>query len=307
VIELLRSEWLRARSRRIVAVLAVGGAVGIVVGVVIGASRSDPPPAAEVRRAEVQYRETLDVCLSGSEVEGDLHGLSREEVCRQNVRPGDFLSSDSLTLDRFLGVLEGTASLLGMMAAVLGASLVGADWSSGTMGTLLTWESRRVRILAARATVIAAVVLALAIGLQALFALAWWLATEARGTTLGSEGWLGEVARTIARVSVMGAVLALVTAALATIARSTAGGMIGLLLAIVLLDWFARGLRPEVAAVGLIQNLTVFVSGVPASIFDSAGNRVATVTSGGATVALAVWVGLLLAVGAVAFVRRDVT
>ena len=306
MIELLRSEWLRARSRRIVAVLAIGGALGVVVGMTIGASQSDPPPAAAVRRAEMQYRESLDLCISSSVGEGDAHGLSQEELCRKSVRPGDFLASDSLTMDRFLGVLEGTASLLGMMTAVLGASLVGADWSAGTMGTLLTWESRRGRILAARATVIATVVLGLAIGLQVFFALAWWLATVARGTTLASEGWLGEVAETIGRVSVMGAVLALITAGLATIARSTAGGMIGLLVAIVLLDWFARGLRPEVATVGLIQNAIVFVSGVPAIIYDSAG-QVAMVTAGGAAATLGVWVGLVLAVGAVAFSRRDVT
>jgi len=306
VIELLRSEWLRARSRRIVAVLAIGGALGVVVGMTIGASQSDPPPAAAVRRAEMQYRESLDLCISSSVGDGDAHGLSQEELCRKSVRPGDFLASDSLTMDRFLGVLEGTASLLGMMTAVLGASLVGADWSAGTMGTLLTWESRRGRILAARATVIATVVLGLAIGLQVFFALAWWLATVARGTTLASEGWLGEVAETIGRVSVMGAVLALITAGLATIARSTAGGMIGLVLAIVLLDWFARGLRPEVATVGLIQNAIVFVSGVPAIIYDSAG-QVAMVTAGGAAATLGVWVGLVLAVGAVAFSRRDVT
>jgi ABC-type transport system involved in multi-copper enzyme maturation permease subunit len=204
-------------------------------------------------------------------------------------------------------VLEGTASLLGMMTAVLGASLVGADWSSGTMGTLLTWEAGRGRILAARAAVIATVVLGLAIGMQVLFASAWWLATVARGTTLASEGWLGEVAETIARVSLMGAVLALITAGLATIARSTAGGMIGLLVAVVLVDWFARALWPEVAAVGLIQNATVFVSEMPAFIYDNAGSQVAMVTAGGALVALTVWVVVVLGVGAVAFFRRDVT
>jgi hypothetical protein len=105
----------------------------------------------------------------------------------------------------------------------------------------------------------------------------------------------------------MGAVLALITAALATIARSTAGGMIGLLLAIVLLDWFARALWPEVAAVGLIQNATVFVSEMPAFIYDNAGSQVAMVTAGGALVALTVWVVVVLGVGAVAFFRRDVT
>jgi ABC-type transport system involved in multi-copper enzyme maturation permease subunit len=289
-----------------VAVLAIGGALGIVVGMGIGASQSDPPPPAAVRRAEVQYRETLALCIS-SLGQGDLHGLSREEVCRQSVRLGDFLPGGSLTLARFPSVLEGTASLLGMMTAVLGASLVGADWSSGTMGTLLTWEAGRGRILAARAAVIATVVLGLAIGMQVLFASAWWLATVARGTTLASEGWLGEVAETIARVSLMGAVLALITAGLATIARSTAGGMIGLLMAVVLVDWFARIFQPEWAAFGLIQNAIVLVSGVPAYIVDNAGNQVAMVTAGAAAAALVVWAGVLLAVGATTFVRRDVT
>lgn len=296
MIELLRSEWLRARSRRIVAVLVIGGVLGIVVGMGVGAIQSNPPPPDDLRQAEIAYRETLDVCLSS----GGQH-------CRENVVLVDFLASDTLTLDRFVGVLQGTASLLGLMTAVLGASLFGADWSSGTMGTLLTWESRRGRILVARATVVAALVLGLAVGLSVLFATVWWIATAMRGSTLGSEGWLGEVAEAVVRIGVMGAVFALVAGGFAMIGRSTTSGTIGLLLAVVLIDWLARGFWPQAASVGLIQNAVVFVSGADSRIFDSAGNEVARVTSGSASVALTIWAAAILGAGAASFLRRDVT
>ena len=48
-------------------------------------------------------------------------------------------------------ILMGTAFIVILIGAVVGATLGGADWSAGSMATLLVWEPRRLRVLAARA------------------------------------------------------------------------------------------------------------------------------------------------------------
>ncbi len=57
-----------------------------------------------------------------------------------------------------------------LLGAWLGASLGGADWTSNTMTTLLTWEPRRVRVFVTRAVVVAVVVMAIIAFLQVVFA-----------------------------------------------------------------------------------------------------------------------------------------
>ena len=46
-----------------------------------------------------------------------------------------------------------------LLGVLLGATLAGADWTAGTMGTLLTWEPRRVRVHLVRVLVTVVVVL----------------------------------------------------------------------------------------------------------------------------------------------------
>ena len=44
-------------------------------------------------------------------------------------------------------LLEHTSTFVVLLGVALAASLGGADWSAGTMTTLLTWEPRRIRVL----------------------------------------------------------------------------------------------------------------------------------------------------------------
>lgn len=50
------------------------------------------------------------------------------------------------------------ADVLFTLAVVVGASSLGAEWSSGTLGLQLTWEPRRSRVLLAKTIAVAAVV-----------------------------------------------------------------------------------------------------------------------------------------------------
>jgi hypothetical protein len=57
---LVSSEWLRARSRRLVKVLAVVALLGIALAVVIGGVQSRRPDEAQLARAERQVHRVVE-------------------------------------------------------------------------------------------------------------------------------------------------------------------------------------------------------------------------------------------------------
>jgi ABC-2 type transport system permease protein len=62
------------------------------------------------------------------------------------------------------GIVKTSALLLAFLALLLGASLVGAEFSTGSMGTWLTFQPRRVRVASSKLTAAAAGGAAIAVG-----------------------------------------------------------------------------------------------------------------------------------------------
>ena len=65
MIRLLRSETLRALSRRVVAMLLVAGVILIVVAMVIAAANSHKPSPDEVARAQASSQQQFARCMQG--------------------------------------------------------------------------------------------------------------------------------------------------------------------------------------------------------------------------------------------------
>ena len=222
---LLRSELLRMRSRRVVWVLAIVAALGIVVGVTIGAVNSQRPTEDEISRAQQRYERAYQRCLDGEffapeDVPSEFGTLER--FCEVAIDESGMVSSNAMELRDLRGLLESFSTMVILLGVVLGATLVGADWAAGTYGTLLTWEPRRLRALLARVIVVAATVFVVTVFLQALFVAAFRVAVQLRGSTaLTPADWLGEVTGVSFRVSIASVALAVIAAALATIGRST--------------------------------------------------------------------------------------
>jgi hypothetical protein len=112
------------------------------------------------------------------------------------------------------------------LSVVAGGSFVGAEWATGSMATLLTWEPRRGRVLAAKlaavaactfaATLIALVVLALLLLPSAIF----------HGTTNGVDGsWLWSSLGLWLRAGALSAMGAGLGVGLAGILRTSAGAV----------------------------------------------------------------------------------
>ena len=311
---LLRSELLRARSRRMVSMVIVGGLIGLVVGLGIAAAYSHKPSAAQLASAEQQYEASYQRCLSGKDLgpnqAADAGATSIEDVCSSSISP----SLDGIMLRDLELILEHISTLVILLGALLGASLGGADWTTNTMGTLLTWEPRRIHVFLVRALVVAIFVVAVTLFLQIAFALVYWLAAELRGVTaMLPSGFIGDTFATMLRVSTMAIAFALVAYVLAMIGRSTVSSLGVLFGYLILFEGIVAGFRPSIQGSLLVRAATVVIGqqpilmeprdfsgpGIPAPIVLMDVTKAWTV--------VAVYVLALGALSLVQFRSRDVT
>jgi ABC-2 type transport system permease protein len=124
------------------------------------------------------------------------------------------------------GVLRGTTVPLVLLAWVLAASFVGAEWHAGTIGTLLTWEPRRIRVLGSKIVAVVLVAFVATIVIQVLLALALTPAAVFRGTTEGVRArWMLEVAGVVLRGAALAGVGAIIGFSIAAVARNTAAAL----------------------------------------------------------------------------------
>ena len=317
MIGLLRAELLRAWSRRVVRVLAIGVIVGIVVSMGI-ATFNGLRDSADAR-----YQRTLEACLRGEFTPADslpprYHG-SLAAYCPDHVRRGDFAGAQIRWADLPDGIASGTSSIIVLLGVLIGATLAGADWTAGTMGTLLTWEPRRTRVHLVRLLVAVAVVLVFTIGAQVFLVLAYRVAVAIAGTTDGTPpGIVGHLAGIISRVAAIAAVFAIVAHAVATLGRSTVAA-VGILFGyLVVVEGFVAGLWRAIQPRLLIRAAEVAISQQP--LLDQGVTAVrgpngaivgqfqsVVLSVSGAWVVLGVWVVVLSAVALLAFRARDVS
>jgi hypothetical protein len=169
------------------------------------------------------------------------------------------------------------------------------------MTTLLTWEPRRVRVLAAKAIVTAAAVFVLMIVLLAVFAGALTLVASTRGITdhLGDH-FVRSVVGTTLRVAACSSAGALIGLAIAMLARNTAAA-VGIGFAyLAVIEGLIRGLRPGWQHYLLADNIAVVVTGADGGIMRE------PVTFAYAVATVVIWAAALTVAAALAFRVRDV-
>jgi ABC-type transport system involved in multi-copper enzyme maturation permease subunit len=312
VIDLFRSEFLRARSRRILPMMLVGGVLLIVVAMVIAGANSHKPTAAEIASAQAFSDKQFNQCMRG-QYGGQLPpGYDTlRELCTHETAPH---TDTGLQLRDGALLLEHTSTFVVLLGVALAASLGGADWSAGTMTTLLTWEPRRIRVSLVRALVVALVVAFVTLLLQAILFGSFSLAVALRGTSLGApSGLLGTAALTGLRVSTVAVGFGLVALAIATIGRSTVAALGVVFGYLVLFEGVIAGLRPSIQDRLLVRAGGVIVSQQPiydeSRSFSSIGpSNLPPVLLGitEAWVVAAVYVVVLMVLALLVFRTRDV-
>jgi ABC-2 type transport system permease protein len=305
VIRALASEWLRFRSRRIVRWLMLISVIGAALVAIIAGSVSHAPTDAQLALAQQRYEKSLADCIkhdgAGFEVPA---GSSVKDVCRRNLSAADFVANESLQLDELDEYVLGAAFIVVLIGLVIGASMVGASWQSGTITTILTWEPRRIRWFLSRSLVIAVGVALVAAVLLAILAAALALATSLRGVTTTSSSWLSDTLLTILRIAAAAGGIAVIGGAVAMIGRHTAAALGAVFVYVAVLESIVRGLRPAMGRFLLGDNLTTVVTAHTLDVRQGTATYLLTPQHG--AVVIGVYVIVLVGVALALLRARDV-
>ncbi|MFN2525507.1 MAG: hypothetical protein ABR505_04495 [Actinomycetota bacterium] len=149
-----------------------------------------------------------------------------------------------------------------MLAWLIGASFMGAEWASRGITTLLTWEPRRMRVMTAKIVAVSGVAFAWALLVQLSIAGALYPAAEFEGSMVGVDGaWLSGMARFLLRSSVAASGAAVIGVALAAIGRNTAAAFGAGVVYLTAIEGAIRALKPGWANWLVGDNLALILFG----------------------------------------------
>jgi ABC-type transport system involved in multi-copper enzyme maturation permease subunit len=211
-------------------------------------------------------------------------------------------SFTSFHLTSLVDVFEGTSIPLIILGLAFGASFIGAEWHSGTMTTLLTWEPRRVRVMVLKAGAAFIGVGLFAILMQLILGLALWPVAVLRGTTEGVDaGWFLDAAEIVGRGALIAALFATFGLGIASLARNTTTTLVIGFVYFAVAEAILRGLKPNWQPWLVGDNAAAFVTGRPEEIF--LGSRSVTAS----LITVIVYCFGAVAVATAFFRARDVT
>lgn len=195
MIRLVLVEIRRLYFRRLVRIVVpLLLALVTVILVVDGYNSAKSSPAAEAayqqRRADAYDRDVAFFERESGGAEG-FEPPPKEEFLQN---PDDCFGPETCSVSRKRPYVTrtklkefgiGVGVICAIATFLLGASAAGAEWSAGTMQSLLYWESRRVRVVFAKVLGLFAVVAVTVVAAEALFSAGAVVAGELRGTTDG--------------------------------------------------------------------------------------------------------------------------
>lgn len=326
---LLRAELRRLRLRRLLQLLVLGYLALLLLGLTaqfFTHSRSDAGArAAAEQQAAAQKADCERYRAEFERNPPPGAGPDERPRCEQVGSAENFYFDPRYNVAAALpGGVSATAATFAVLAFVVGASAVGAEWSAKTLPGLLVWEPRRLRVLLAKLAALAMVVTALAALMQALMIGAGLLTGSQRGTFADVAGTPGSFWPALLLQSGRGLALALIGAvigfAVATFTRNT-GAALGLAFAyFALVEIGVRGFRERWTpwfftsnAIAWMERGGIRVEFLKPGVNPESGVIASTdlyqvhVTNGEAGIYLLAIAGALLALAMTLFRRRDLT
>jgi hypothetical protein len=211
---------------------------------------------------------------------------------------------DRYNLERSLADgLSGSGVGFVLVAVILGATFIGADYAAGSLPGQLVFEPRRRRLFAMKAVTVAVMIALMTAALLLVLAGAFALVAATRGTVGHLDGaWYSRRVAEVLRVAGASAIAGAMAFAFTTAVRRTAAAITGFLALAFIVEpvvtsaWHAlRGITPMYA----LLSTTV-------DRFSSGGGFEGFRTLGHSVLVLAIWmVGVLVVCGGV-FERREV-
>jgi hypothetical protein len=199
------------------------------------------------------------------------------------------------------GALTVASFFLVLGGLVGGATVAGAEWRAGTVGTLLTWEPRRLRVHLARTAACAFLAFVIALALQAIFLGALLPAAVLHGSTANlTTGWWIALGAAMARTALLTAMAAALGVSLATLGRNTAFALVCAFGWIVVVEGMIRGFQSRLGRFLWGENLTTILGWAQVSNVEFRRGPVVALAS------VMLYVSVLVAAAAITFVKRDV-
>ncbi|MCF6508206.1 hypothetical protein E9549_12430 [Blastococcus sp. MG754426] len=232
---LFRAEVLRFTSRRFIQVLLGLALLGWLGAVVIGLLNFGEPSDADLATATQQRDQFLaaeqefrQVC----EQDAEQAGQPVDQFCGPALTASDVPVQDFLTTAPFDLASAGEPGAIGFAAAaavlafLVGATWIGAEWSTRTIVALLFWVPRRLKVIGTKAAVLALAALALGVLAQlGWLAMAWVLdALVGTDDPLPDGFWSGLLA-VQARGVLLAVLVGLIGFGLANLTRNTGAAL----------------------------------------------------------------------------------
>ena len=316
---LLRAEAHRFRSRRFIQVLLGLAVLGWLAAVVIGLLNFGEPTDADFAEArqrieqEVAFQEDMrQQCL-------DEPGIP-DQNCPPAMTAADFRAEDFLAKAPFdlADAGEPGAAGFGAAAAVLafliGATWIGAEWSTRSLVALLFWVPQRMKVMGVKVAVLVVASALFGVAMQALWlAMAGILDAAAGSGDALPPGFWGDLLPTQGRTVLLAVLAALIGYGLANLTRNT-GAALGVgFVYFAILETAIRILRPgwepwllSNNAVGLVApgGITVFVPNGDVGPTGT-GSEEYLISNLQAGSYLAVVTVVVVGLGVVLFAKRD--
>jgi ABC-type transport system involved in multi-copper enzyme maturation permease subunit len=265
-VSLYRTELRRLVKRRFTRYMSLLGLLvlaAVVVGVFFTNHKIDAGQMARAeRQADQQYQDQVRWseqervnCEQAKKAGTPNDGRFPDDCAMIQAPPREaiearwFLPSTFDFRETFDATLVPLAAILALVGFVVGASFVGAEWSTGGMMNLLLWRPRRLTVLLTKLAALLTGLLAIALPATVLWFAGFWLVATFRGST---EKMTSGVWQSFALTGLRGVVLALVLTtigfALASLGRHTAMALGGVV-AVMVVGQFGLGILLEMASV----------------------------------------------------------
>ena len=324
---LLRAEVRRLCSRRLIRLLLVLGLVSLVVGVGIASTQFARPSEAATAQAsqqrdaqlaqQEQYRQE---CLGSV---GTPNGPQSEADCGPEMTADQMGSVENFIDKRpFTWEAEGRGGVSGVAAAaaalafLLGATYVGAEWSTRSMVALLFWEPRRVKVMGTKLLVLAGATALLGILAEGLWLLSAVALTATRGSTTMAPQLMSQLLSGAGRGVLLVTLVGLLGFGVANLMRNTAAAFGFGFVYFAVVETVVRAVRPHWQPYLLTENAGALLQRGGLELFyndaivNSRGfleysGRSETLTNLHGAVVLAVVTAVVVSAGVASFIRRD--
>jgi len=320
---LLRAEALRFRSRRFIHLMLLVAAAGWALATIIALTQFGVPDEGDMAQARANLEaevalqnEFRDQCLDDPSLP---ENVPPEDFCGPPIDASSFRVEDFLQVQPFSFVDNAQAGATGFAAAaavltfLVGATWIGAEWSTRSIVALLFWEPRRYRVMGSKLAVLVVAAAVLGVVAQAAWLLMAGILSAAAGDGASvPDGFWGDLVATGGRATLLAVLTALLGFGLTNLVKNT-GAALGIgFVYFAVVETALSALRPTWLpwlltsnAAGLVQDggQTLFIWDPSAFGATEPEEYVVTNLQGG--LVLAAVAAVIVAVGGALFARRD--